>query len=171
MSNPYIGEIRIFAGNFAPSGWAFCDGSLLAISQYSALFNLIGTTYGGDGLSTFGLPNLLGRIPVHQGTDSQGNSYVLGQEGGAESVMLTANQLPIHTHAAQGSANGGSSNSAANGVWANWTGSQYSDQPPNAQMNAGALASSGSNAAHDNRMPYVAVSYIISLFGIYPSQN
>ena len=122
MSSPYIGEIRIFAGNFAPANWAFCDGSLLAISQFAALFNLIGTTYGGDGISTFGLPNLLGRIPVHQGSDSQGNTYVIGQMSGAETVVLAPNQLPIHTHAAQASANGGSSNSAANHVWANWKG-------------------------------------------------
>ncbi|HLX94815.1 MAG TPA: tail fiber protein [Verrucomicrobiae bacterium] len=178
MSNPYIGEIRIFAGIFAPVGWAFCDGSLQSISQYTALFQLIGTTYGGDGQTTFALPNLLGRLPLHQGTDSQGNRYVLGESGGAETVALGPTQIPVHAHGVQASSGSGSVNNPAyridfpvNNVWANWTGSQYSDQPPNAQMNAGALTTAGSNLAHDNRMPYLAVNFIISLFGVFPSQT
>ncbi|HUA68936.1 MAG TPA: tail fiber protein [Candidatus Saccharimonadales bacterium] len=170
MGNPYVGEIRIFAGNFAPVDWAFCDGSLLAISQNETLFNLIGTTYGGDGQTTFALPNLLGRIPIHQGAGAQG-TYVLGQSGGTETVTLVSTQIPTHTHPAQGSSNSGSSNNPVNNLWANWTGSQYSDQPTNSQMNAGALAATGSNQPHDNRMPYLAVNFIISLFGVYPSQS
>jgi microcystin-dependent protein len=170
MSQPYVGEIRIFGGNFAPSGWMFCAGQLLPISQYETLFNLIGTTYGGDGQTTFALPDLQSRIPVHQGT-WQGSSYVMGQKAGTENVTLLANQIPIHNHVAQASVNGGSSNNPANNVWANWTGSQYSDQSSDSQMNAGALATVGGNQPHDNLMPYLTLNFIISLFGVFPSQS
>src|SRR5512140_3522904 len=126
MSTPYVGEIRMFAGNFAPVGWSFCDGSLLAISQNDVLFNLIGTTYGGDGIQTFNLPNLQSRVPIHQGVLA-GTTFVIGQQGGTETVTLTTQQIPAHTHAAQAGGSG-TSNSPANQVWANWTGAQYSDQ-------------------------------------------
>ena len=116
MSEPYIGEIRMVGFNFAPVGWAFCDGSLLQISQNDALFNLIGTTYGGDGQNTFGLPNLQGRIPVHQGIDSFGNPYVIGQLSGSENVTLTLNQIPSHTHSLLGQTTAGTHPSPANGV-------------------------------------------------------
>src|SRR5271165_5323133 len=116
MSSPFVGEIRMFAGNFAPAGWAFCDGQLLSISQNETLFNLIGTTYGGDGQSTFALPNLQGRIPIHQG-----NGFVLAQSGGTETVTLNLNQIPAHTHPPQAGAAGGTSNSPAGNYWANWT--------------------------------------------------
>jgi microcystin-dependent protein len=170
MSEPYVGEIRIFAGNFAPNGWMLCNGQLLLISEFEVLFNLIGTTYGGDGQTTFALPDLQGRIPVHQGATGQG-SYVMGQKAGTETVTLLANQIPIHNHVAQASVNGGSSNNPASNVWANWTGSQYSDQSSDSQMNAGALATTGGNQPHDNRMPYLTLNFIISLFGVYPSQS
>src|SRR5580698_9765693 len=117
MSEPYIGEIRIVGFNFAPVDWAFCNGQLIAISQNSTLFNLIGTTYGGDGVSTFALPNLQSRVPFHQGTN-----FTLAQTGGEESVTLTVNQIPAHTHAPQVNSGGGTSNSPANNTWANWTG-------------------------------------------------
>ena len=166
MSEPYVGEIRIFAGNFAPDGWMFCSGQLLAISEYDTLYNLIGTTYGGDGQATFALPDLRGRVPVHQGS-----GFVMGQIGGVETVTLNITQIPSHTHQAQASSNSGSSNNPVNNLWANWTGSQYSDRETDSQMNAGALASVGGNELHDNRIPYLGLSFIISLFGVYPSQS
>ncbi|MEI9863750.1 MAG: tail fiber protein [Limisphaerales bacterium] len=166
MSNPYTGEIRLFAGNFAPNGWAFCNGQIISIAENDTLFNLIGTTYGGDGQQTFALPDLQGRVPVHQGS-----SLVIGQKGGAETVMLTGNQIPIHTHPAQASANNGSSNNPANNVWANWTGSQYSDQAPDSLMNASALSVIGNGQPHENLMPFQTLNFIICLYGIFPSQN
>ena len=170
MSNPYVGEIRMFAGNFAPNGWALCQGQSLQISQYDALFNLIGTTYGGDGISTFNLPDLRSRIPIHMGTQA-GISYTLGEAGGTESVALTVNQIPAHTHTPMASAAGGTSNSPAGNVWADWTGSQYSDQGVvgPSQMNPAALAPAGAGMPHANMLPYLAVNFIISLSGIFPS--
>lgn len=165
MSQPYIGEIRIFAGNFAPSGWAICDGTLLPISQYDAFFNLIGTTYGGDGQNTFALPDLRGRLPLHQG-----NGFTLAQSGGAETVTLTVSQIPAHTHVLAASSNAGTTHSAAGNLWANWTGSQFSDQPPNASMDPATPGLAGGSQPHDNRSPFLALNFIISLFGIFPSQ-
>jgi microcystin-dependent protein len=159
----------MFAGNFAPSGWNFCDGSLLPIASYSTLFNLIGTTYGGDGQTTFALPNLLGRVPVHQGTGPNGNPYVIGQLGGVENVTLITQQMPIHNHLVAVSSTAGTSNTPVNSFFANWTGAQYSDQGPDTTMNAGAIENAGGNQPHDNMVPFQAVTFIISLFGIYPS--
>ncbi len=170
MGQPYGGEIRLFAGNFAPLNWMFCDGSVLAISQNETLFNLIGTTYGGDGQTTFNLPDLRGRVPVHQGS-FQGNPFIIGQIGGTESVTLTVNQIPGHSHAPQAASTGGTSDSPAGNVWANWTGSQYSNQGGIVQMNSGVLTAAGGGQPHDNMMPFLAVSYIISMFGIFPSQG
>jgi microcystin-dependent protein len=170
MGQPYVGEIRLFAGNFAPQNWMFCDGSVLPISQYDVLFNLIGTTYGGDGQSTFALPDLRGRIPIHQGP-----GFTIGQISGTESVTLTVNQIPAHSHAPLSASTGGTSDSPTRNVWANWTGSQYSDQGINqgiiGPMNSGVLTAIGGSQPHDNVMPFVAISFIISLFGIFPSQN
>jgi microcystin-dependent protein len=166
MSQPYVGEIRMFGGNFAPTGWAFCNGQLLAISQNETLFNLIGTTYGGDGQTTFALPNLQSRVPMHQG-----NGFVLAQTGGVETVALSISQIPLHTHPAQATSGGGTSNNPASNVWANWTGSQYSDQGAGSAMNAGVIGSIGNGLPHDNMMPYLAVNFIISLFGVFPSQG
>ncbi len=159
---PYIGEIRMFAGNFAPGGWMLCQGQLLSTATYSALYAVLGTTYGGNGTTTFSLPDLRGRVPVHAGT-----GFPLGAQGGAETVALTVNQIPAHTHAPMGSDNGGSSNSPAGNVWANWTGSQFSDQGTTAgsNMNAAALASTGANQAHDNMLPYLAINFIIAVTG------
>jgi microcystin-dependent protein len=154
--------------NFAPSGWAFCDGSLVAISENSTLYNLIGTTYGGDGQTTFGLPNLLGRVPVHMGS-----GFVQGQLAGTETVTLLTSQIPAHTHAAAASGNGGASNVPTNNYWAYWTGAQYTSAgtAANAAMRSDAVVPVGGSQPHDNMMPFLAVNFIISLFGIYPSQS
>jgi microcystin-dependent protein len=168
MSNPYVGEIRIFAGNFAPSGWSFCDGSILAISQNETLFNLIGTTYGGDGQTTFAVPDLRGRAPVHVGS-----GYVIGQNGGLETVALALSQMPSHTHlpqAAIGTA-GTPVDSPANNYWSGWTGGQYANAIPVASLASSAIGQAGGSLPHDNMVPFLAINFIISLFGIYPSQT
>lgn len=166
MSNPYIGEIRIFAGNFAPVGWAFCDGSVMPISGNEAMFNLIGTTYGGDGVSTFALPDLRGRAPIHIGS-----GFALAQAAGAETVTLTINQIPSHSHVPQ-AASGGSgnpANSPAGNVWSGWTGGQFTAQAPAVNLNAAAVGSDGGSQPHDNMPPYLVINFIISLFGVFPS--
>ena len=172
MGNPYVGEIRIFAGNFAPVGWAFCDGSVLPISEYDTLFNLIGTTYGGDGVSTFNLPDLRGRAPIHQGTGG-GSSYVIGQLAGVEAVTLTTNQIPAHSHLPQAAsgASGNPADSPANNVWSGWTGGQFTTQAPAVSLNAAAIGSDGGSQPHDNMPPFLVINFIISLFGVYPSQT
>lgn len=166
MAQPYVGEIRMFGGNFAPAGWAFCDGSLLAISQFDTLFNLIGTTFGGDGQSTFALPDLRGRVPLHQG-----NSFVIGQRAGEESHTLNLSEIPSHSHPARVTSGPGTTQSPAGEVWAQWSSPQFSDQAPNAPMNAGAVSTVGGGQPHENMVPFLAVTFIISLFGIFPSQN
>jgi microcystin-dependent protein len=164
MSDPYIGEIRMFAGNFAPVGWLFCQGQTLAISEYETLFNLIGTTYGGDGQQTFALPNLASRMPMHQGP-----GYPLGGIGGAESVTLTSQQLPLHTHPAPAANAAATTASPTNAFWASWADSQYSSLAPTGTMHPASFTPAGGNQPHDNMPPYLAVNFIISLFGIYPS--
>jgi len=165
MAQPYVGEIRMFAGNFAPAGWMLCYGQLLPISEYETLFQLIGTTYGGDGQSTFGLPDLRGRVPLHQG-----GGLVLAQSGGQETVTLTVTQIPSHTHAATATTGTGNSDSPAGASsWAAVAAPLYSTASTNAQMNASALLASGGSQPHDNMSPYLTVNYIISLFGIFPS--
>jgi microcystin-dependent protein len=158
----------MFGGNFAPANWMFCNGQLLPISQYETLFNLIGTTYGGDGQSTFALPDLRGRFPLHQGSE-----FPLGQIAGAETVTLTLNQIPQHSHLASCSAVG-SVQGPAGSYWSTdpaGNTAAYSDQAANSEMASTAIASTGGNQPHDNRQPYLAVSFIIALFGIYPSQS
>jgi microcystin-dependent protein len=167
MGQPYVGEIRLFAGNFAPLNWMFCNGALLPIAEYETLFNLIGTTYGGDGQATFALPDLRGRIPIHQGP----GGFLIGQISGTESVTLTVNQIPAHSHVPLSASTGGTSDSPTGNVWANWTGSQYSNQGTTGQMNSGALTAVGGSQPHDNVMPFVAISFIISMFGVFPSQG
>lgn len=173
MSNPYVGEIRMFAGNFAPVGWAFCQGQTLPISENEVLFNLIGTTYGGDGQNTFNLPDLSSRIPVHMGTGPSGQSYALGEAAGTETVTLTSSQIPGHTHTAI--AVSGNTNGVANPANATWgsvtSGSPYSDQAADAVMNGGSLANAGGSQPHENLIPFLCVNFIISLFGIFPSQT
>lgn len=166
MSQPYVGEIRMFGGNFAPAGWALCNGQLMPIADNDVLFNLIGTTYGGDGQNTFGLPDFRGRVPVHMGS-----GYTIGQLAGSETVTLTTQQIPVHTHVPQ--ANSASQADTPNGnVWATASGTTpYEVSPGNAQMNNSILQQTGGSQPHDNMIPYLVVNYIISLYGVYPSQN
>lgn len=165
MAQPYVGEIRMFAGNFAPAGWRLCNGALLPIVQNETLFSLIGTIYGGDGISTFALPDLRGRVPVHQGS-----GFSIGQAAGSEMVTLTVGQLPSHTHVPAGSSSPGSTDSPAGAAaWATAATPLYSASTPNAQLNAGAIAPTGQGQAHNNMMPFLGMNFIISLFGIYPS--
>jgi len=168
MAQPYVGEIRMFAGNFAPAGWMFCEGQLLPISEYETLFNLIGTTYGGDGQSTFALPDLRGRLPIHQG-----NGFVLAETGGVEEVTLTVSQIPAHTHAMLASLNAAGGDNPANNLLGQSSSAirLYRQQTANAGMNASAIQSTGGSQPHTNFQPYLCVDFIISLFGIFPSQT
>jgi microcystin-dependent protein len=165
MANPYVGEIRMFAGNFAPVGWAFCDGALLSISQNAVLFQLIGTTYGGNGIDTFALPDLRGRVPVHIGA-----GFPLAQTGGEEQVTLTVNQIPVHAHVPQANSATGTQTSPAGNVWASSSKFPYSANAPGAVMATQAISSAGGGHAHDNMIPFLTVNFIISMFGIFPSQ-
>lgn len=166
---PYVGEIRMFAGNFAPAGWMLCQGQILSIDENETLFNLIGTTYGGDGQSTFALPNLQSRIPVHAGSLSGGATYILGETGGTETVTLTGQQIPSHTHVPQAQAANGSA-SPANSVWAaSTTQNIYTNNAAATNLNASAINLTGGNQPHENMLPYLAINFIISLFGIFPS--
>jgi microcystin-dependent protein len=175
MSEPFVGEIRMFAGNFAPRGWAYCDGQLLAVSQNDALFSLLGTIYGGDGRTTFGLPDMRGRIPIHAGSGPGLSSRRLGAKGGGEDVTLTDNQLPSHNHTPLKA-----SNAQANSTDPAGQSTSKADKfsyrpaggfPPNQAMNAAAIGSVGSRQAHTNLMPFLCIHFIIALFGIYPSRN
>ena len=166
MSQPFIGEIRMFAGNFAPVGWAFCQGQIIPISQNDALFNLIGTTYGGDGQTTFALPNLSSRVPVHVGP-----GFALGQAGGAETVTLTTSQIPAHSHVPQASGTAAASTSPQGNVWAAATDTPYSPSAPASPMSGTAIGSAGGGQPHDNMLPFLVVNFIISLFGVFPSQT
>jgi microcystin-dependent protein len=173
MGTPYIGEIRMFAGNFAPLGWAFCDGTLLAISQNEALFNLIGTTYGGDGESTFALPDLRGRIPVHAGQGPGLTQRIFAESGGAETVTLTPNQMPSHSHSLLATANPAMSSSTAFGSLLAVTADTpiYGAPVPAGQMNNAAVQPAGGTQPHDNMAPSLCVSFIIALEGIFPSPS
>lgn len=174
MSDQYVGEIRMFAGNFAPLGWAFCDGSLLSISEYELLFTVLGTTYGGDGQTTFALPDLRGRVPVHMGTNPQtGTRFVQGQKAGVETVTLLSNQLPAHSHTvfAQTSTETVQTGSPANATWAPSDFNRFSTNPPDGTMSPSTITYQGGSQPHDNMMPFLTVSFIIATEGIYPSQN
>jgi microcystin-dependent protein len=172
MSLPYVGEIRIFGGNFAPVGWAFCDGQLVPISENDTLFNLIGTTYGGDGQSTFALPDLRGRLPLHQGTGSAGNTFNLGQPGGVEQVALATNQIPAHTHPMLALDQPGDQTTPGGNLPAqSFNVVPYINDVPGGAFNPAAVSSVGGNQPHTNLQPYLCVNFIISLFGVYPSQT
>jgi microcystin-dependent protein len=167
MAQPYVGEIRMFAGNFAPAGWMFCEGQLLPISENETLFQLIGTTYGGDGQSTFALPDLRGRIPIHQG-----NGFILAETGGAEEITLTVSQIPAHSHAALGSTDSSNSNSPTGNVPARVTIAgvfSYGTDAPIGPMSPQCIGPVGGSQPHTNFQPYLCVDFIISLFGIFPS--
>lgn len=171
MAQPYVGEIRIFASTFAPVGWANCDGALLAISENETLFQLIGTTYGGDGQSTFALPNLIGRAPVHQGIGPGLSPRIVGEVGGSTEITLSSQQLGGHGHMMAASADPGTSPNPAGAVIAKGGAVQLyrSGTPARATMPAGTLGPTGGSEPHDNRQPYLGIRYIISLFGIFPS--
>jgi len=169
---PFVGQIKIFAGTFAPQGWLFCNGQLLPISEYETLFNLIGTTYGGDGVTTFALPDLRGRVPVHVGQGPGLSNYVLGDQGGSEKVTLTVNQMPAHTHARAVSAAPGTSDSPANMVPAETPdGVPAYSTSASATMNPGMVAKAGGSQPHNNVKPYTVVNYIIAVEGIFPVPN
>ena len=167
MAQPYVGEIRMFAGNFAPAGWMFCEGQLLPISEYETLFNLIGTTYGGDGQSTFALPDLRGRVPLHFG-----NGFTLAETGGVEEVTLTVSQIPAHSHPMLASNDDANSvTPASNLTAAGMNTFTYYSSPPNQPMSPSATNPVGGSQPHTNFQPYLCVDFIISLFGIFPSQT
>jgi microcystin-dependent protein len=169
MAQPYVGEIRMFAGNFAPAGWMFCEGQLVPISENETLFNLIGTTYGGDGESTFALPDHRGRLPIHQGTGG-GVSVVLAEIGGVESVTLTTNQIPAHNHSFLASNSPADSPSPQNNTIAVSSNTNvFINDTPNVTMKADELSIVGGSQPHSNMQPYLCVSFIISLYGIFPS--
>ena len=174
MSQPYVGEIRMFGGSFAPAGWMFCDGQTIPISENDTLFNLIGTTYGGDGQETFALPDLQGRVPVHQGTGG-GGTYVMGEKAGVESVTLTIQTMGPHNHPMIATSSAAQL-SPANATMATPTGTQaglrtYSAAAPNTTLNPASINMQGGSQPHDNIQQTLCVSFIISLFGIYPSPN
>jgi microcystin-dependent protein len=170
MAQPYVGELRMFAGNFAPAGWAICAGQLMAISENDTLFNLIGTTYGGDGQETFAMPDLRGRVPIHQGTN-QGQTFQIGERNGVETVTLTTNQIPIHTHPLLAAAVGGDQITPAGNLLASsFNVTPYINDVPTAAMNAGAISPVGGSQPHENMQPYLCINFIISLFGIFPTQ-
>src|SRR5436190_12691724 len=165
MAQPYVGEVRMFAGNFAPAGWMFCEGQLLPISENETLFQLIGTTYGGDGQSTFALPDLRGRIPVHQG-----NGFILAETGGAEEITLTVQQIPAHSHALLASTATGTQNAPSNNVTASSPSvTLYIQDVTDSNMAPSAVGAIGGSQPHTNFQPYLCVDFIISLFGIFPS--
>ena len=168
MSDPYIGEIRMFGGNFEPAGWAFCNGQLVPIADNDALFTLIGTTYGGDGQASFALPDLQGRVPIHQG-----NGFVLGQKAGVESVALTGAQLPIHTHAFLASQDQGSTTNPPGHLAASIPGggSVYIQDSASVALAQQSLMTVGGSQPHENMQPFLTVSFIISLSGVFPPQN
>jgi microcystin-dependent protein len=174
MSEPYVGEIRMFAGNFAPRGWAFCDGQLLAVSSNDALFSLLGTIYGGDGRTTFGLPDVRGRLPIHAGIGPGLTPRKLGAKAGAEKVTLTANQLGSHTHGVRCRGSAGNSNDPTGKVWASVTsGGGFYNTTLNMPKDfpADASAQAGGGRSHNNLQPALCVNFIIALFGVYPSRS
>jgi microcystin-dependent protein len=171
-SEPFVGEIQIFAGNFAPRGYAFCDGQLLQIAQNTALFSLLGTTYGGDGRTTVGLPNLQGRAAMHTGRGPGLTNRTLGQVGGQEDVTLTTSQMPSHSHSALATDARGDDVSPEGNIWARRSRDRdYSDTAPNVSMSASALTSVGGGQSHTNMQPYLTLHYIIALQGTYPSRS
>ncbi len=166
MAQPYVGEIRMFAGNFAPAGWMFCEGQLLPISEFETLFNLIGTTYGGDGQSTFALPDLRGRLPLHQG-----GGFTLAENGGVETVTLTVSQIPAHSHPMLASNDIPTQTSPQGNVTGQAAAKLYRLGNPTVSLNPASMGSTGGSQPHNNFQPYLCVDFIISMFGIFPSQT
>ena len=169
MAQPYVGEIRMFAGNFAPAGWMFCEGQLLPISENETLFNLIGTTYGGDGVNNFALPDLRGRVPIHMGTGSGLSTHQIGEAAGVETVTLTSQQIPVHSHAMVASNDIGTLSTPAFNMLSQSAAKLYRAGTPTTTLDPGSLSTAGGSQPHLNLQPYVCVNFIISLFGIFPS--
>jgi microcystin-dependent protein len=166
MATPFVGEIRMFGGNFAPAGWMFCEGQILPISENQVLFQLIGTTYGGDGVNTFALPDLRGRVPLHAG-----NAFVQGQSGGAETVTLTTSQIPAHTHSFLASSDNAQGTAQARVLATTPDYTPYVAGSATSAMSPSSIGSVGGSQPHSNFQPYLCIDFIISLFGIFPSQN
>lgn len=172
MSDQFLGEIRIFPFNFAPVGWQQCNGQLLAISQYTALFSLLGTYYGGNGTSNFALPNFQGRVPVHQGTGAGLSPYVIGEVTGSQTVTLLSNQIPSHSHTFSGDSSAKKElSNVANAAPAGAASPAYSTAAPNAVMGATMLSTAGGSLPHDNMQSYLTMNFCIAMTGIYPSRN
>lgn len=171
MSEPFVGEIRMFAGNFAPRGWAYCDGQLLAVSQNDALFSLLGTIYGGDGRTTFGLPDLRGRVPIHAGSGPGLSPRRLGAKAGAEKVTLTVNQLPSHSHTWRASTSVAQNRSPTGNGLASPTGDLYGPATLATNLGNSSITNTGGSRSHTNLMPFLCINFIIALFGIYPSRH
>jgi len=172
MPEPYVGEIRMFAGNFAPNGWMFCEGQTLPISENEVLFQLIGTTYGGDGEQTFNLPNLASRVPIHMGTGKDGTTYQLGEMAGTEQETLTVQQIPSHTHPMLGSTNAASQQSPTSNTVAKSTQVDlHINAVPGDALNNQAISPAGGSQPHENTQPFLCINFIISLFGRFPSQT
>jgi microcystin-dependent protein len=172
MAQPYVGEIRMFAGNFAPAGWMFCDGQSLPISENETLFQLIGTTYGGDGESTFNLPNLQSRVPIHMGTGADNVTYQLAEMAGTEQETLNTQQIPIHTHALLGSSAAATLTSPKDSVVGTSAQVDYlTIATASVAMNSNAITPAGGSQPHENCQPFLCINFIISLFGIFPSQT
>jgi len=165
MSEPFLGEIKVISWNFPPKGWTFCNGQLLPINQNQALFSILGTTYGGDGMFTFGLPNLQGRCPMHVG-----NGIVLGEMGGETAHTLNISELPAHNHVPVGSGDQASASSASNNLWGT-VGSNPYDPTPDTAMSPQCILPTGGNQPHENMAPYLVLNFVIALQGIFPSQN
>jgi microcystin-dependent protein len=171
MSDPFLGEIRMFGGNFAPLGWALCNGQLLPISQNSALFSLLGTTFGGNGQTTFGLPDLRGRVPVHAGQGPGLSSYNPGENGGVENVTLITTQMPAHNHTLNATNNDADNSHPQNNILAGASASIYTASAPTGPMSQQAIGLSGGGQPHQNLQPFLCINFIIALQGIYPSRN
>lgn len=178
MSEPFIGEIRMFAGNFAPRGWAFCQGQILSIAQNTALFSILGTTYGGNGQTTFALPDLRGRAPMQPGQGPGLSSRTLGEQGGSENVTLLITQMPAHNHTVNANGSPGNGSVPTGSVWAevvnpadNALMGAYTNAAPNTTMSANAIGTAGGSQPHNNMSPFTCVNFIIALQGIYPSRN
>ena len=171
MSEPFVGEIRMFAGNFAPRGWAFCDGQLLAVSQNDALFSLLGTIYGGDGRTTYGLPDLRGRIPIHAGSGPDLSSRNLGSKSGAEKVTLTVNQLPSHRHTWKAASASAQNRTPVGNALASPSSAAFGNASALVSLNSSTVANQGGSRSHTNLMPFLCIHFIIALFGIYPSRH
>jgi microcystin-dependent protein len=172
MPEPFIGEIRMFAGNFAPNGWMFCEGQTMPISENDALFTLIGTTYGGDGQETFNLPNLASRVPIHMGTGPDGTTYQLAEMAGSESVTLSVQQIPNHTHVLSANTGAGGTNQPANKVIAaSPSVTIFVEDTPDNQLNPNAITPAGGSQPHENCQPFLCINFILSLFGVFPSQT